>query len=233
MQTFSLNLAKRASGKAAKKERNEEQVFGVVYGHGIDSTAVVADHRELITIFKETGTNRIVDITIDGKEKYPALFKEIDNDPVSGRMRHFDLYVIKRGEKINAEVPIELVGESPATRFGNLVHQLLDKVEVAAIPSKLPEQFTVDISKLEEVGDSIHVADLPAGGDDYEVLTDKELPIVKIDEPRQIEEEEVPEEEEVGEAGEVPSEHGGEAEAETDESGGEAAAEDSTQNEQK
>src|SRR5690606_10755140 len=155
--------------------------IGVVYGHGVDSIPVEGDWQTVNKLLHEAGTSHILKLVIDDGKPVEALLKDIDFDPVTNQMRHFDLYVIKKGEKIHAEVPIELSGDAPAARTGLLIHQLLDEIEVVTLPASLPESFIVDISHLTEVGDTVHVSDLtlPEGVEvDEDML---EQPIVKVD----------------------------------------------------
>jgi large subunit ribosomal protein L25 len=56
---------------------------------------------------------------------------------------------------------------------------LLDEIEVAALPTELPEKIEIDVSHLAQVGDSVKVIDLklPPG---VTLVTDKETEVVKI-----------------------------------------------------
>lgn len=227
MQTYKLTLKSRESGKKAAVEMRNKNAIGVVYGHGIDTVAVEGDWMTVNKLLQNAGTSHIIQLSIDDGETRDALLKDIDFDPVTNQMRHFDLYVVKKGEKIHAEVPIELEGDAPAAKVGLLIHQLIGEIEVETLPAHLPESFKIDISELKEVGDTIYVNDisLPEGVEvDEDML---QQPIIKVDAPR--EEEPEPEVEEPVDAGEVPSEHGGDEDGEEsgDGSGEEPAEEKS------
>lgn len=210
MQAYKLNLKSRQPGKRAAAEVERNNAIGVVYGHGVeDSVPVEGDWQTVYSLLRDAGTSHIIQLVIDDQPMRQVLLKAIDFDPVSNQMRHFDLYAVKADEKITAEVPIIVTGDSPAARIGLLVHQLLDEIEVSTLPASLPESFEVDISTLEEVGDTIYVSDLnlPEGVEVEEEM--KEQPIIKVDAPR--EEEPEPETEaEPADAADVPSEHGAE-----------------------
>lgn len=214
MQTYTLKLSSRESGKNAAQELRNKNAIGVVYGHGIETTPVQGDWQKVNSLLQTAGTSHIIQLEIDGAKAREAVLKDIDFDPVTNQMRHFDLYVVKKGEKIHAEVPVIIEGNAPAAQKGLLVHQLIDAIEVVTLPSSLPESFTVDISQLSEVGDSIYVSDLKIE-EGVEISEDLlEQPIIKIDAPR--EEEEVVEETESVDADEIPSEHGGDEEGESE-----------------
>ncbi len=216
MTPLKLEAVKRQVGKKGRKALSNDQLPGVVYGRSFPSTPVTVDRRALEKLVREVGTSQLFDLEIKGSKSQSALIKDLDRDPVSGSLRHFDAYIIKKGEKITTEIPIHLVGEAPAAKLGLLIHQQLDQLEVTVDPTKLPEAFEVNIADLQEVGDSIRVRDLNLSGD-LEVAEELlDQPIVKVDAPREIEEE--PEEEvaeEAESAADVPSEHGGEGDSDT------------------
>jgi large subunit ribosomal protein L25 len=58
----------------------------------------------------------------------------------------------------------------------------IEQIEVESLPRALPERFEIDISSLEEIGDSIHIRDLvmPKG---VEVLADPDTIIVLVTAP--------------------------------------------------
>jgi large subunit ribosomal protein L25 len=155
MQSYSLKVSKRPSTKIARRQRTNREIFGVVYGSGIEPIPVVGVSSEVNKTLIAAGTSRIIKLSIDDETKIDVLLKDSSNNPVTNELRHFDLLAVKKGEKINVEIPIILVGESPATKLGHVIHQLMDSVEVKTEPSDIPESIEVDISTLIEVGDSI------------------------------------------------------------------------------
>ncbi len=148
------------------------------------------------------------------------MIKELEREPVKGKIIHFTLQSINRNEKVNAEIPVHLDEEVeiPARKFGLDVIAVTHFFEVTALPHDLPEQILINGENLTEVGDRVLVSDvnLPkgvelAGEDDLEkVLFIVEAPRVTSDEDLAND---VPEEGEEGaSAADVPSEKGSEAE---------------------
>lgn len=218
MQSFKLSLKRRPTGKTGRRQLDANAIQGVVYGPGIEAVPLVGDYQTVQRTLKQAGTSHIIQLDIDEADRLDVLVKELDHEPVSNRLRHFDLLALKKGEKINVEVPIVLVGESPAAKLGNVVHQLLDSLEVHTTPDNIPESFTVDISGLSEVGDTVHVSDLDI---DQAVEIEAgllEQPIVKIDEVRELEVEDVAEE---VAADEIPADHGEEGDGQEEAAGDE------------
>lgn len=203
--------------KALRHLRSQGLVPGVVYGQGEEAQTVSVSARELEKVYMSAGSNRLVEVKVDDDEVFSTLFVEVQSDPLTGDIRHFDLYKVKMDEEIETEIPIQLEGEAPATyNLDGVLMQNLESIEVRALPNKLPEVFTVDLEPLEEINASVHVSDLdvPEG---VEILIDEEELIVKIDPPRSEEElEEL--EEDIDEDAEaaVESDHGEDEEEETE-----------------
>lgn len=79
----------------------------------------------------------------------------------------------------------------------------MHEVEVKCLPKDLVDAFEADLSKLENLGDSIHVKDLFIDMKKFDILSDLEASIVSIHLPKGVAEEEVAEV--VVAAAEVPS----------------------------
>lgn len=210
MKTITLNLTNR-------EKAEENAVKGVIYGPELKTNVNVAiPYNELVKVYREAGYNHVVNAVID-KDTHEVLFKDIQLDPVKNTIGHFDLYAIKRGQKIKAEIPVVLVGDSPAVQKGANLNQIIDNIEVECIPSKLPESFEIDVAVIADIGDAIHISDIPVDSD-VDLLIDQEATIAKAEEIKVREEEpEVAEDAEEGEA----------AEGEEGESSGEESAEES------
>jgi large subunit ribosomal protein L25 len=172
---------------------------------------------------KRERPSNIVDIALDGKNR-PTLIHNVQTDPITDIPLHVDFLQVDLKQKVTAQVPIEIVGESPAEKQGvGTVVQHTDEVEVEALPTELPENFEIDASKLENVDDQVQVKDLTIDKSKVEVKDDAEKVIVKV-EPLRKEEEVAPPPEETeegeGEAEEgEEKKEGGEAEEEKKEGG--------------
>jgi large subunit ribosomal protein L25 len=108
-----------------------------------------------------------------------VLVREIQKDPIRGNLIHVDFYAVNMAETIKVEVPIAIVGESPALKVReNMLYQTLDTLLVECLPDKMPDRVQVDISSITEVDQAIHVKDVQIP--DVEILNDPDLPIVKV-----------------------------------------------------
>jgi len=115
-------------------------------------------------------------------EKKPrnVMVRAFDRDWRNGKLLHVDFYQVKLREKLKLEVPVVLVGESPALKSkDNMLEHELDTLTIECLPAKIPTNIEVDISSLTEPGQAIRVKDITLG-EDITVLNDPELVVTKI-----------------------------------------------------
>jgi len=219
-------------GKRLKGLRDQGLVPVVVHNYGQESLHGSAPIVPVEKVVRAAGYHHPVELSI-GKENRLALIRDIDYDPRKNKVRHVVFQSIRRDEKAQAEIPIEITGEIPAERASLMVIRQLDTVEVEALPTDLPDSITVEGSRLAEIGDTVTVADLaiPEG---VTLLTELNYPVATVEQPKDqlaeadaaaealaedAEAEGIPEEEstESAETTEESSGEGDEASAEIDE----------------
>jgi large subunit ribosomal protein L25 len=161
MSKIILNAEPRTLiGKQVKQLRRQGKLPAVIYGNKVDSKAVTLDLRDATKILSTVSSSSLVTVVLDGKE-YPSLVREKQINFILRTLKHVDFQVVSLTEKIKAFVSIHFEGESIAVKeFDAILSTGLNQIEVEAFPQDLPENFIVDISKLENLGDSILVKDL-------------------------------------------------------------------------
>ena len=167
-------VARTNFGKgSARQLRREGRVPAVAYGHGAEPVHFSVDAHELFLAIKGQA-NALLSIELDG-EDILALVKDIQRHPLSRQLVHADLLRVNKGEKVDVEVPVELVGESAVGTMANveILHLL-----VKAPATHLPEVITVDVEGRED-GAHVTVADIvfPA---DVECEIDPQAVVVVI-----------------------------------------------------
>jgi len=147
-------------GKKVGVLRREGKLPGVIYGHNFDSEPILMDSKAATKVLNSVTSSSIVTIVIDGKS-HAALVREKQKDYIRNQFIHIDFQAVSQTEKIRTKVGIILSGLAPAVKdFNGVVVEGLDSIEVEALPKDLPERFVVDISKLANIGDAIHVSDV-------------------------------------------------------------------------
>jgi len=182
MKALQLEAKKREiRGRKVKNLRSEGVLPATVYGDTTDPLTIQVARDEFDRIYKQSGETGLINLMVDGGE-HPVLVKNVQIDPVSGISLHVEFHQVNLKEKIRANVPVEVTGQSQTIKekVGTLL-QLLNEIEVEALPSDLPDRIEVDISKLVAVGDHILIKELVMP-EKVAVLTDPEIMVVKIGE---------------------------------------------------
>lgn len=186
----------------ARRIRMAGDIPAVIYGHGEEPKHVVLPGHA--TTLAARVPNAILDLDIEG-DSHLAMIKDIQRHPIRPELQHIDLLTVKRGERVEIEIPVHVEGEPAVGAVANQEETVL-LVEADAL--KAPEALVVNIEG-RQAGDHVHASDveLPAG---VTLVADAELLVVNISEPEELD---VPE---VGEEGENAPE-GAEADAQVDE----------------
>ncbi|GAB2673450.1 50S ribosomal protein L25/general stress protein Ctc [Kribbella swartbergensis] len=144
---------------AARRIRRDNKVPAVLYGHGSDPVHITLPGHDTMLALKNA--NALLLIEVAGSESHLALPKQVQRDPIKGFIEHVDLVIVKRGEKVQVEIPVHLEGEAVSDTLVVTEHTT---VLVEAEATHIPESITVSIEGL-EVGAQIHASDLtlPSG----------------------------------------------------------------------
>jgi large subunit ribosomal protein L25 len=209
-----IKIEKRnVTGKQVSQLRRQGILPGVVYGHKVDSYPVQMDTHTTTLLMKKITPTTLVTLDQDGK-MIKVIVKDRSKDVVSGELLHLDFLAVSMTERLRANVALELVGEAPVLDEvpGSLINQVLNELEIEALPSDMLERIEVDLSGIASADDFITVADLNLA-DNITVLTPSNEVIVSVsyvaeeaEEEAEIVEEEV--EPEVLEKGKKEEEEG-------------------------
>lgn len=189
-----LNAEPRTvTGKKAGRLRREGLIPGVLYGTGIDPLKLTFEKKILERVLQAAGTSSLVIVKV-GKNLHTAIVRDTQRDSIRHDIQHVDLMQVAMDETMTTEVSLVLVGELPPAA---ILIQELNSVEIECLPGALPANLTVDISHLENPGDTLTVVDLqvPEG---VTILTDTEQLVALLASPAaERVEEEIEEETEV------------------------------------
>lgn len=204
-----LKAEKRVvEGRKVKNLRKKGFLPGNVYGKKVKSQSVQVNLKEFEKVYKEVGETGILtlDLGADGK---PVLIHNLQLNPVSDIPVHVDFLQVDLKEKVEANIPVELVGESPAEKHAlGTVVQYVNEIKVESLPMDLPDQFEIDINLLTEVDQFVSIKDLKYDKSKVEIKDDLESIVVKVEPPQKEEIVETP----VPAEGETPKEETGEEE---------------------
>ena len=193
----------------ARRLRRDWKVPGVIYGSHQEPVHFAVPLLDIQSLVRNNGVNAVLELEIDG-EQYLTMVKHVDQNVLTLDIDHVDLLAIKRGEKVEVEVPVTLTGE-PAP--GTMHIQDADVLLVEADVLNIPEEIEVSIEGLED-GAVITAADVTMP-EDTTLVAEEDTAIVSISLPEV--------DEELEEAAEAAEEGGADAGAESVDEGEESS----------
>ena len=186
MEKTVLKVSERKdfSKSFTKKLRKDGLIPGVFYLRNTSPIHIdVSDKKINPLVF--TSKTHLIALQLEGHEEYECIIKDVQFDPVTDRVIHFDLLGLTRGEKITLEIPVQLVGTPIGVKEGGVIQHTRHKLEVECLPKNIPEHIVIDVTAL-KLGDSIHIGDL--NYEELEFLESKEAMIVQVTHPKVKEE---------------------------------------------
>jgi len=172
-------------GKKVGALRREGRLPGVIYGGHADSTPVETDAGTFLKGYRRWGQTTLLSLTgLDGGE-VPVLVHDLSREPRTGSALHVDFVRVSLTEKTRTEVPLHFMGDSPAVRTqGGVMVHAISEVRIEAFPQDIPHQIDVDISKIEQIEDTIYIRDLVIDTSKIEILNDADQVVAKAVAPR-------------------------------------------------
>ena len=182
MDEIALEVTNREIlGKKVRFLRRQGVTPVHLFGHGIESMSLQCDTATLRQALAEAGRTRLISLKITSeKEPRNVVVREVQTEPRTGESLHVDFYQVKMTEQVRVEVPIVLVGESPALKFKeNMLVQELNTLTVECLPAKIPSKVEVDVTPLAEPEQSVRVKDIELDKE-ITILHEPEAVLAKI-----------------------------------------------------
>ncbi|MEU2202868.1 50S ribosomal protein L25/general stress protein Ctc [Microbacterium oleivorans] len=128
----------------ARRLRASGKIPAVIYGHGTDPVHVALPGHQVSLLIRRA--NALLELEIAGKQQL-TLVKDVQKDPVHQIIEHIDLLVVKKGEKIQVDVPVSVVGEPFPGTIATLENTTVT-LEVEA--THIPQNIEVSVEGLED-----------------------------------------------------------------------------------
>jgi large subunit ribosomal protein L25 len=138
----------------ARRERRAGKVPAVLYGHGGDPRHLSLPGHDVLLALRTANVLIRLDGLPGGSEL--ALPKAVQRDPIRGTVEHVDLILVRSGEKVTVDIPINLVGELAPD---GMLEQQLVQISLEAEATHIPPGIDVSIEGM-RVGDAVHASDL-------------------------------------------------------------------------
>ena len=198
MKSITIKGSQRESvGKVSTKAlRNAGKVPCVLYG-GEKPIHFSADELSFKKLVYTPNAYTVV-IELENGEKLDAIMQDIQFHPVTDKILHVDFYQLFQDKAVTLDIPVRLEGNSPGVRNGGRLLFRKRKLSVKALPNLLPDEITLDISKL-RIGGKVAVETLRT--EEFTIMHPDNITVVQVKASRNAVEDEEEEEEEGGEEG--------------------------------
>lgn len=160
----------------ARRIRNNSQIPAVVYGHGAEPQHVIIPGHE--TMLAVRHANAVLELDVEGSTQL-VMVKDIQRHATRPEILHVDLLAVRRGERVEVEIPVHVIGEVDQTAVHNVEENTLT-VEADAL--NVPDDVVINLDG-HGVGDHVYAADvrLPEG---VTMVSDPELLVINVSEPQ-------------------------------------------------
>lgn len=139
---------------AARRVRRSGRVPAVLYGHGTQPRHVSLPGHDVLLALRTANVLIRLDGLAGASEL--ALPKAVQRDPIKGTVEHVDLLLVRQGEKVTVDIPLNLTGEVAPD---GLLDQQLIQVSVEAEATRIPPGIEVSVEGM-RVGGALHASDL-------------------------------------------------------------------------
>lgn len=156
----------------ARRLRKQGKIPAVIYGHGEAPAHFALPGHE--TMLAARNPNAILSVEA-GDKTYLTLIKDVQRHPIRPEIFHMDLLLVRRGERVEVEVPVVVEGEVAP---GNISTQSETVLLLDVDALDVPEELLVDVSDRQD-GEHVTAADvlLP---EDVTLVSDPELIVVNV-----------------------------------------------------
>lgn len=174
---------RRELGKKSKKLRKDGYLPGVLYGRKVKSTSLSLMYKDFEKVYKEAGESSLISLEFHDQapvgvpRENVVLIRDAVLHPLKREFTHVDFYQVPMDEEIVLSIPLVFANESFAVASeGAVLVRNVYEINIRALPKDLPRNISVDLSRLEHIGDTILMKNLslPAGtkseaGEDFVV----------------------------------------------------------------
>ncbi len=188
MENLNLNAQIRKDDEKVQELRNEKMIPAIVYGKKQEPIKIKVDYSEFLKLFRVSWESHIINLDIEGKN-IEVLVHDYQESPVTNSYLHVDFIAVVKWEKVHTKIHLNFKGNSNAVKEGWVLEELIKEVEVKVLPKNLVDSIDADLSKLEEIGDSIKISDLNVDLSKIEIMNNPDDVVALVSKPRKIKEE--------------------------------------------
>ena len=174
-------------GTEPKKIAFEDKILkkglvpGIIYGKGSE-TRKIAFENKILQKLMNSGSfyTKIIDLEIEGKSE-KILPKQLQYDPVSDRLIHFDFLRVKDDTKVTVEVPVNFLNQEtcPGLKKGGVLNLVRREVELSCNANNIPNKLQFDLIN-SDIGDSIKISNIDLPDGIVPTITDRDFVVATL-----------------------------------------------------
>jgi|SRR5882724_5290395 len=164
----------------ARRLRNTGSVPAVLYGGKGEAITLAVNTKQVSAILRsESGHNTLFQVDLAGKHE-PAILKDWQVDPVSGRLLHVDLLRIAMDVRMRVKIPVHTFGEPAGVKQqGGIFEIVTREIEIECLPTDIPTEFRVDVTHL-MLGTQLRAREIAIDTVKMKLLTDPERVLAHV-----------------------------------------------------
>ena len=164
----------------ARRLRNTGSVPAVLYGGKGEAITLAVNTKQVSAILRsESGHNTLFQVDLGGKHE-PAILKDWQVDPVSGRLLHVDLLRIAMDVRMRVKIPVHTFGEPAGVKQqGGIFEIVTREIEIECLPTDIPTEFRVDVTHL-MLGTQLRAREIAIDTAKMKLLTDPERVLAHV-----------------------------------------------------
>ncbi|MEE9910272.1 MAG: 50S ribosomal protein L25/general stress protein Ctc [Deltaproteobacteria bacterium] len=146
----------------ARRLRQQGFVPAIFYGGSTENIQLAVKSSDLQKLRKEKKVHSFIKLIIDdggNKVEKLSLIKELQTQPLTGKLFHADFYEVDMKKKLAFDVTLNFIGKAIGVENGGELQHIKREVKVLCLPADLPDHIDVDIKAI-EIGHSIKVKDI-------------------------------------------------------------------------
>lgn len=181
---LAVTSREKVSGTKLDQARKNGSIPAVMYGHGTESQMFWVNALAFGKVFAQAGESSIISLSPEKGKSFSVIVQDLAHDAMTNRVSHIDFFHVRMDEALEAHIPLEFVGESPAVReMGGILVKTLEEIEVSCFPRDLPHSIAIDLALLTDFSAHIQVRDLVVSSG-VKVLTDELTTVALVEAPR-------------------------------------------------
>jgi len=164
MEITDLTAQVRKQQKKGPARRLRQQGFvpAIFYGGSTENIPLTVKSADLLKLHKDKKDHAFIKLIIDDggkKVEKLSLIKELQLQPLTGKLYHADFYEVDMKKKLVFDVSLNFTGKAIGVENGGELQHIKREIKILCLPSDLPDHIDVDITPI-EIGHSIKVKDI-------------------------------------------------------------------------